>query len=98
MRLGGGWEGFEIHEARPADAPPAMADGCCAVVFLDGDHGYESVRADIRAWIGKVRPGSILAGHDCYTYATVYNAVRDELGDQFETTNENVWIHRIPRA
>ncbi len=98
MRLADVWEHLEIHEARSADAAAAMPDGCCAFVFIDADHRYDSVRADIRAWIGKVRPGGILAGHDCYTYATVYNAVRDELGDQFETTNENVWIHRIPRA
>jgi predicted O-methyltransferase YrrM len=98
MRLADVWEYLEIQAARSADAAAAMPDGCCAFVFIDADHRYDSVRADIRAWIGKVRPGGILAGHDCYTYATVYNAVRDELGDQFETTNENVWIHRIPRA
>jgi hypothetical protein len=33
-------------------------------VFLDADHAYESVAADIEAWHPKVRVGGILAGHD----------------------------------
>ena len=34
------------------------------LVFLDGDHREESVRADIEAWRPKIRPGGWLAGHD----------------------------------
>jgi predicted O-methyltransferase YrrM len=34
------------------------------LVFLDGAHDYESVRADIRAWRPRVRAGGVLAGHD----------------------------------
>ena len=34
-------------------------------VFLDGDHAYEAISNDIKAWIRKVRPGGILCGHDC---------------------------------
>jgi len=33
-------------------------------VFLDGDHGYEAVQADIEAWYSRVRPGGIFSGHD----------------------------------
>eukprot|EP00929_Paragymnodinium_shiwhaense_P107715 TRINITY_DN74085_c0_g1_i1.p1 TRINITY_DN74085_c0_g1~~TRINITY_DN74085_c0_g1_i1.p1 ORF type:complete len:466 (-),score=66.54 TRINITY_DN74085_c0_g1_i1:607-2004(-) len=34
------------------------------IVFVDGGHEYEDVRADLAAWWPKVRPGGILAGHD----------------------------------
>jgi SAM-dependent methyltransferase len=95
MRLAGVRDDLEIHESSSVNAADAIPDSSCAFVFIDADHSYESVRADIRAWRNKVRPGGILAGHDCYTFASVYNAVRDELGDKFTTTNENVWIHRI---
>jgi cephalosporin hydroxylase len=33
-------------------------------VFLDADHTYASVVADITAWRPKIRPGGYLAGHD----------------------------------
>jgi hypothetical protein len=97
MRLTGVWEYLEIYDTHSIDAAAAIPDGSCAFVFIDADHRYHAVRADIRAWRGKVRPAGILAGHDCYTYSSVYDAVRDELENEFETTDENVWIHRIPR-
>jgi len=34
------------------------------VVYLDGDHTYKSVRADIKAWWPRVRIGGLLCGHD----------------------------------
>jgi predicted O-methyltransferase YrrM len=96
MQLAGVSRYLEVHERCSTIAAAAMPDQSCAFVFIDADHRYDAVRADIKAWIRKIRPGGILAGHDIYTYATVHNAVRDELGDQFTTTEENVWIFRVP--
>jgi SAM-dependent methyltransferase len=95
MRLAGVGDNLEIHESCSVDAAAAVPDRSCAFVFIDADHSYDSVRNDIRAWRNKVRPGGILAGHDCFTFASVYNAVRDEFGGQFITTEENVWICRV---
>jgi hypothetical protein len=39
-------------------------DSSLDLVYLDGDHKYSAVSADIQAWWPKVRPGGILAGHD----------------------------------
>jgi len=33
-------------------------------IFVDADHRYEAVCADLDAWIGKVRPGGSVYGHD----------------------------------
>lgn len=46
-------------------------------VYIDANHSYASVRADIRAWRPKVREGGIIAGHD-YAYAS--NARRKKYG------------------
>ena len=32
--------------------------------FIDGDHSYASVTADLGTWWPKIRPGGIIAGHD----------------------------------
>lgn len=33
-------------------------------VYLDADHSFDGVRADLRRWFGKVRVGGIICGHD----------------------------------
>ena len=33
-------------------------------VYIDGDHSYEGIRADLEAWFPLVREGGIIAGHD----------------------------------
>jgi predicted O-methyltransferase YrrM len=52
-------------------------------VYIDADHSYEGCLADIKAWLPKVRPGGILAGHDHSEvhYPGVVRAVREVFGD-----------------
>ena len=39
-------------------------DGSMDFVFIDADHYYESVQADLEAWWSKVQDFGIMAGHD----------------------------------
>lgn len=41
-----------------------VADGSLDFVFIDADHSYEGCKADIAAWMPKVKPGGLLSGHD----------------------------------
>jgi predicted O-methyltransferase YrrM len=34
------------------------------LVYIDGDHEYQSVKADIAATLPLIKPGGVLAGHD----------------------------------
>jgi len=45
-------------------AAQCFADGFFDFVYLDGDHRYEAVVADLQVWYPKVAPGGILAGDD----------------------------------
>ena len=59
-------------------------DNSLDAVFIDADHKYESVKADIIAWMPKVKKNGILAGHDyCNTHFGVKMAV-NELVPSFE--------------
>jgi SAM-dependent methyltransferase len=46
------------------EAAAHVADGSLDFVFIDADHSYEAVAADIDAWKSKVKPGGVLCGHD----------------------------------
>lgn len=48
------------------------------LLFIDGDHGYKGVKADIEKWIPFVSPSGIALFHDYVLYDGVKNAV-DEL-------------------
>jgi SAM-dependent methyltransferase len=80
------------------DAVCQFDDASLDFVFIDASHEYEDVKEDIKAWIKKVKPGGILAGHDYYVntqdfFPGVKQAV-DECLDNFETS-ENCWIHEV---
>lgn len=66
------------------------------VAFIDAAHDYESVKADILAWLPKIRKGGLLIGHD-YLHEGVKTAVHEIFGDAVKTTDatQNCWIVNI---
>lgn len=35
------------------------------MLFIDGDHSYQAVKADVDAWFPKLKNGAIVVFHDC---------------------------------
>lgn len=63
-------------------------------VFIDAAHDYESVKADIQAWMPKVKEGGILAGHDyCEAWPGVKKVVDELLPNR--QLNKSVWWIRM---
>jgi predicted O-methyltransferase YrrM len=67
-------------------------------VFIDADHRYEAVDADIHAYRSLVRPGGILAGHD-YHWEGVARAVAERLGlENVVLGPRSIWSYQVPVA
>ncbi|MFK4509240.1 class I SAM-dependent methyltransferase [Bradyrhizobium daqingense] len=60
----------DILIADSCDAASFVAESAFDLVFVDADHRYKTVVADIAAWLPKVKPGGIICGHDCETRPT----------------------------
>jgi len=68
-----------------------FANGSIDFVFIDGDHRYEYVKKDILAWLPKLKPEGVMAGHDyTWPYPGVIKAV-DEIFPNREIRHES-WI------
>jgi predicted O-methyltransferase YrrM len=46
------------------DAANLYADESFDFIYIDANHHYEHIKADIEAWAPKVRKGGIVSGHD----------------------------------
>ena len=55
---------YVIHRQTSLEAVSAFKDGSLDFCYLDANHAYSAVKADIEAWWPKVRVGGMLAGDD----------------------------------
>lgn len=57
-------ERFELVRAESVQAAARIPNESLDFVYLDADHRYDAVLADLGAWFSKVREGGVIAGHD----------------------------------
>jgi hypothetical protein len=76
-------------------AAPTYKDGSLDFVFIDAAHDYENVKADIKAWLPKVKQGGYLAGHDYPTWPGVTQAVNEIFGEQNIVSGEDCWLFPV---
>jgi hypothetical protein len=85
------------HLIRPfrttsVNAASTYEDDSVDFVFIDGHHGYDSVVADINAWIPKIKSGGMLSGHDYAWCTDIRKAVHEVLGDGTESYTDSYGI------
>ena len=82
------------------EAAARAADRAFDLVFIDALHDHESVVDDIGAWLPRVRPGGVLAGHDFnHKWPGVERAVAEwfcllDVG----VGPDSVWFYVVPEA
>ena len=70
-------------------------------VFIDGSHLYESVKADIEAWLPKVKVGGYIGGHDYGNQNEPTNGVQRAVDERFNTDIKTYnpgwgsWLHHL---
>lgn len=64
------------------------------MVFIDGDHSYAAVKRDIETWKAKMKPGSLLCGHDSH-WAGVKQALSELLPQAQTAPNTSIWFQQI---
>lgn len=90
-----------------AEAATQFATGSLDFVYLDAQHHYEAIRADLHLWHPKIKRGGFLCGHDFrdddgdLTSCGVRTAVSEFLGELklsglVISEVEDSWFVRIP--
>lgn len=74
------------------EASKTFEDKSLDFVFIDASHDYENVKADIQAWLPKVKMGGVLAGHD-WAWPDVNKAVIEVL--KIVQTSGSCWIYKV---
>jgi predicted O-methyltransferase YrrM len=80
-----------FYRTSTVEASKNVQDGELDFVFIDADHSYSAVLADIKAWAPKVREGGYITGHDC-DMPNVKKALIEIFGEGgYETAQDEVW-------
>jgi predicted O-methyltransferase YrrM len=66
-------------QRKSLDALEFVGDESLDLIYVDGDHRYEAVVADIQGWKPKLRKGGVLAGHD-WSFPAVQKALSETIG------------------
>lgn len=71
-------------------------DASLDFVFVDADHRYEPVCADLDAWVSKIRRGGMIIGHDWNEaeFPGVVRAVKERFSD-IHHHPDHVWSARL---
>jgi hypothetical protein len=85
---------LQVHKCDSTWAASKFAAASIAFCYIDASHDYRDVKADLLAWLPKMKPGGILAGDDFESWPGVGRAV-SELLPAF-TREGNIWRVTCP--
>jgi predicted O-methyltransferase YrrM len=75
------------------EASKYFEDKSVDVLFVDAGHSREAVMNDIEAWLPKMKPNGIMAGHDYTAWEGVNKAVTEVFGTPHKVENDCWFIY-----
>lgn len=87
---------YEIIQEYSVEAAALFEDGSLDFVYIDANHGYEPVLADLNAWYPKVKSGGIVAGDDFVNnkHNRFECRVRDAVLEFIKTLDVEIMVER----
>ena len=70
------FDNVSYSQSKSLDALDFIKDGELDLVYVDGDHRYEAVLADLKGWLPKLRAGGVMAGRD-WSFPAVKKALAE---------------------
>jgi len=86
------WKNVELIRKFSVDAAKDFEDESIDFVYIDGNHRFEYVTADIAAWEPKVRPGGAISGHDYARYPHIVCEVIEAVNTWTREHEINPWF------
>ena len=84
---------FFTYKELSHEAADNFNDGEVDCLFIDAGHSYEAVKKDIEAWLPKMKPNGIIAGHDYTAWEGVNQAVNEVFGTPHKIENDCWFIY-----
>lgn len=84
-----------IHREASPSASKSFSDGFFDFIYIDGMHYKDAVLTDLKAWIPKLKPGGIIAGHDFANHSAAQSmgfGVIEAVLELLNTTNFHIHI------
>lgn len=83
---------------KSVDAAKLFPENHFDLIFIDADHSYEAVKADIEAWWPKLKVGGILCFHDYDHNGRSWPGVHDAVHERFGQPHFGCFIASIRKT
>jgi predicted O-methyltransferase YrrM len=81
----------ETMVMKSLEAVELFKDESVDFIFIDADHSYDAVKADIQAWLPKLKKGCIICGHDYGIKKYGVKLAVDELFPVHSNPAKTIW-------